>query len=422
MTAARRASGGDSHGRHAWHRPRHRARARGATAGILALGGMRPAADVVAVAGELRDAGADVDLRRGRCRQCRGSDRGSSRPSQAHFGRLNALVNNAGRAPRVRADLLEATEDSFEEVLRTNLQGPYFLTQRVAPLLVRGSAQAPDEPVAIVFVTSVSATMVSPNRGEYCVSKAGLAMAANAVCRAAGARRRAGLRSSAWHHRHRHDGIGEATSTTSRIADGLIPCGPLGHARRRGTRRRVSFARRPAVCHRLGDSRGWRARDSTAVSAGLVALATSAEHVACLMEIAVRVLSPLALVRCAHCFCRMAPPEPGRRRASDARGPLHDARPRPLPRGLVQKEMYPGVAPRVDVYAPLGSGPHRAPRAHRRVQPAHRERRPPGSSEIHTGPDFFERMLREKPGNVVVISGRNSGKIDRIAALGRTQD
>ena len=59
----------------------------------------------------------------------------------AHFGTLHALVNNAGRAPRVRADLLAATEESFEEVLRTNLQGPYFLTQAVARLLVQQQAR-----------------------------------------------------------------------------------------------------------------------------------------------------------------------------------------------------------------------------------------------------------------------------------------
>jgi NAD(P)-dependent dehydrogenase (short-subunit alcohol dehydrogenase family) len=95
----------------------------------------------------------------------------------AHFGTLHALVNNAGRAPRVRADLLAATEESFEEVLRTNLHGPYFLTQSVARLLVQQQARE-RAPRAIVFVTSVSAEMASPHRGEYCVSKAGLSMAA----------------------------------------------------------------------------------------------------------------------------------------------------------------------------------------------------------------------------------------------------
>ena len=95
----------------------------------------------------------------------------------SRFGVLHALVNNAGRAPRVRADLLEAGEDSYEEVLRTNLQGPYFLTQAVARLMIEQRG-ADETGRAIVFVTSVSAEMASPNRGEYCVSKAGLSMAA----------------------------------------------------------------------------------------------------------------------------------------------------------------------------------------------------------------------------------------------------
>jgi 3-oxoacyl-[acyl-carrier protein] reductase len=74
--------------------------------------------------------------------------------------------------------LLAATEDSFEEVMRTNLQGPYFLTQTVARLLVQQQAREDGPARAIVFVTSVSAEMASPHRGEYCVSKAGLSMAA----------------------------------------------------------------------------------------------------------------------------------------------------------------------------------------------------------------------------------------------------
>jgi NAD(P)-dependent dehydrogenase (short-subunit alcohol dehydrogenase family) len=95
----------------------------------------------------------------------------------ARFGGVDALVNNAGRAPRVRADLLDATEESFEELLRTNLQGPYFLTQQVAPLLVATSGRHASGPSTVVFVTSVSAEMASVNRGDYCVSKAGLSMA-----------------------------------------------------------------------------------------------------------------------------------------------------------------------------------------------------------------------------------------------------
>ena len=94
------------------------------------------------------------------------------------FGAVNALVNNAGRAPRVRADLLDAGEDSFEELVRTNLQGPYFLTQAIARDMLDRRQSDAGFSASIVFITSVSAELASTNRGEYCVSKAGLAMAA----------------------------------------------------------------------------------------------------------------------------------------------------------------------------------------------------------------------------------------------------
>lgn len=86
-------------------------------------------------------------------------------------GRLDLLVNNAGMAPRERRDILEATEESFTEVLDANLKGPYFLTQAAAKLM-RAAGRG-----RIVFVTSISAYASSTARGEYCVSKAGLSMA-----------------------------------------------------------------------------------------------------------------------------------------------------------------------------------------------------------------------------------------------------
>jgi NAD(P)-dependent dehydrogenase (short-subunit alcohol dehydrogenase family) len=143
----------------------------------LALGGVRPEESVRGVLEELRGAGADVLYCAGDIASADGRARLVDGVWTRH-GRLDALVNNAGRAPRVRADLLEASEDSFEEVLRANLVGPYFLTQRVARLWTEGTAQDAASSAAVVFVTSVSAEMASPSRGEYCVSKAGLSMAA----------------------------------------------------------------------------------------------------------------------------------------------------------------------------------------------------------------------------------------------------
>jgi NAD(P)-dependent dehydrogenase (short-subunit alcohol dehydrogenase family) len=89
---------------------------------------------------------------------------------------VNLLVNNAGVAPKVRADLLETSEESFDHVVDTNLKGVFFLTQAIARRMVATKAGDPLFSGSIVNITSISATVVSVNRAEYCISKAGFSM------------------------------------------------------------------------------------------------------------------------------------------------------------------------------------------------------------------------------------------------------
>lgn len=108
----------------------------------------------------------------------RGSDRANLLLTvEEQFGRLDVLVNNAGIAPRVRADILEAQEESFDELIATNLKGPYFLTQAVAAWMIRQHASDARARRAIINIGSISATVASVNRGDYCIAKAGIAMA-----------------------------------------------------------------------------------------------------------------------------------------------------------------------------------------------------------------------------------------------------
>jgi 3-oxoacyl-[acyl-carrier protein] reductase len=141
----------------------------------LAVNGVRAEADARESLEAVRAQGAEVIY-------CRGdvsspADRqGILDRVRERFGRLDVLVNNAGVAPKNRQHVLEATEESFEYVVRTNLQGPYFLTQAVARWMIEQRQADGGFSGCIVNVGSISATVASINRGEYCVSKAGIAM------------------------------------------------------------------------------------------------------------------------------------------------------------------------------------------------------------------------------------------------------
>ena len=108
-----------------------------------------------------------------RCDVSRASDREELIScARDRFGRIDLLVNNAGMAPRERRDLLEATEESFDELIATNLKGTHFLTQAAARWMAsQGHGR-------IVFITSISSYAASVNRGDYCIAKAGLSMSA----------------------------------------------------------------------------------------------------------------------------------------------------------------------------------------------------------------------------------------------------
>jgi len=141
----------------------------------LAINGKRPETEVGDVLDQLRSQGIRVLYCQGDIGRKEDRDTILEQVS-AGFGRLNFLVNNAGIAPPDRKDLLEATEESFELVMRTNLQGPYFLSQAAARWMIEQKRADSRFFGAIINISSVSATVASVNRGEYCVSKAGLGM------------------------------------------------------------------------------------------------------------------------------------------------------------------------------------------------------------------------------------------------------
>jgi NAD(P)-dependent dehydrogenase (short-subunit alcohol dehydrogenase family) len=142
----------------------------------LAVNGMRDESAVAETLNDLRSGGADVIYCQGNVASSADRQRVIDKVEK-HFGRLNTLVNNAGIAPRERRDILEATEESFDEVISTNLKGNYFLTQRAANWMISQKKINTAFTGNIINVSSISATVVSTNRGEYCISKAAISMA-----------------------------------------------------------------------------------------------------------------------------------------------------------------------------------------------------------------------------------------------------
>lgn len=142
----------------------------------LAICGVRPEAQVSDALAQLRELGSQVLY----CQADIGAAALRAQLIQAirdFYGCLHVLVNNAGVAPLERKDVLEATEASFERLLRINLQGPHFLCQAAANWMIRQKQAQVDFAGCLINVTSVSATVASTNRAEYCISKAGLSMA-----------------------------------------------------------------------------------------------------------------------------------------------------------------------------------------------------------------------------------------------------
>ena len=142
----------------------------------LAVNGMRNEGEVTDALEELRNLGVNVAYFQGNV-AVREDRQAMLDKILSHFGSVNVLVNNAGIAPRERADILHAKEENWDEVMEINLKGPYFLTQLFANYFVEKKLENPLFEASIINISSISAFVASINRGEYCVSKAGIAMA-----------------------------------------------------------------------------------------------------------------------------------------------------------------------------------------------------------------------------------------------------
>ena len=141
----------------------------------LAVNGVREEKAIADGLQELRNTGADVLYCQGDV-SLTGDRQKIIEQVKKHFGKLHVLVNNAGVAPKERKDILETTEESFDRLMATNLKSTYFLSQHVANWMIEQKKADVSFIACIINVSSVSATVASVNRGEYCVSKAGMSM------------------------------------------------------------------------------------------------------------------------------------------------------------------------------------------------------------------------------------------------------
>ncbi|MEP6844575.1 MAG: 3-ketoacyl-ACP reductase [Panacibacter sp.] len=142
----------------------------------LAINGTRAEHEVEDVIKQLKDFGSDIIYCQGNI-ALPGDRENMMNKVKQHYTKLHVLVNNAGVAPKERKDILDATEESFDAVVSTNLKGAYFMMQKAANWMIEQKKN--DEAFAgcIINISSISSTVASVNRGEYCISKAGLSMA-----------------------------------------------------------------------------------------------------------------------------------------------------------------------------------------------------------------------------------------------------
>lgn len=151
------------------------ARALAAEGYSLAINGVRPEQDAINSLAELKEFNVDVIYCQGDIGNKAGRQNIVTKAFE-HYGSIDVLVNNAGIAPAVRKDLLELDEENYDRLLDTNLKGTFFLTQDIAKLMLKRKSTDNSYSPCIITITSVSSEVASINRGEYCISKAGLSM------------------------------------------------------------------------------------------------------------------------------------------------------------------------------------------------------------------------------------------------------